>query len=289
MTIEEALKQKFTDNDIAIRHFGDLLAAYQKSELAPPHLEQELSASLNEGDGHKFYSCVWEAMLFRHFSQLGLEFSNDHIRKCGQEGPDFGIKIENHTLWIEAIAITPGENFPEGWLTEGLGIAKSIPHEAILLRWTSALSDKNKKVKEYISKNIISENDPVVIAINSSQLSWFPSEDVGISQLPWAAESVFPLGPLAIQGNKLSHSPRYSISKKNNKNAVPTDNFLNPDFKNISAIIGCSRIDMLRNELIFSLVHNNMAENKCPRGSLKATNEYEVSENDDYYLLTKTV
>jgi hypothetical protein len=84
------------------------------------------------------------------------------------------------------------------------------------------------------------------------RLSDFAIDDNGISQMPFAVEATFPVGPIAVP---ISHEgridgeaqriPRYSIQSAKGAE-VRTDSFLNPLYENVSALIGCVKWDMLK-------------------------------------------
>ena len=172
-------------------------------------------------------------VLARHLIEQGFDIqSND-------PGPDFSFEIDGKNVWIEAIAPEP-TGLPEEWI-EARGVIV-VPYDQILLRWTNALSVKEKKFLEYRDKGIIQNNDVCVIAINGHLLR----EPRGISQLPYAVEAVFPIGPLAVSFNKrtsersdLYNSERWSVRKPSGAD-VPTDLFLNQANRYSSAVVECS-------------------------------------------------
>jgi len=114
---------------------------------------------------------------------------------------------------------------------------------------------------------------------------------LGSSKLSVAVEAVFPIGRLAIPitwngkpDPKPSNIPRYRIQNANNS-PVPTDNFLDPKYGNVSAILGCWKKDMLAGDIQLTLVHNPLATNPLPRSILGATKEYVSERNGDRYVL----
>lgn len=54
--------------------------------------------------------------------------------------------------------------------------------------------------------------------------------------------------------------------KNGNRSDVPTDNFLNPAYAGISAIVGASSYFAEAEELNLTVVHNPLANNPLPRG-----------------------
>ncbi len=67
--ITKFLHKKFPGNKIAPAHYGELLTQYAHSSIRPPHLLTELETE----DEGKFWSAIWEAMLYRHFSGQGFK------------------------------------------------------------------------------------------------------------------------------------------------------------------------------------------------------------------------
>jgi type I restriction enzyme S subunit len=239
--ITKFLSDRFPQNDSYAHHLGELLSAYKDSGLASPHLVKEV---VSGADG-KLWARVWEAMLYRHLLNLGFKPHSAGIKKSGERGPDFGIVHQGQTIWIEAVTPAP-ERIPSGHLEPppiwngGAVEFKSIPYEQKLLRWTSVLQSKRKKLESDRKKHIIDAADCTVIAVNSGRLQDYAPNDLGISGLPFAVEAVFPIGPIAYpitsggepDGEPIN-VPRYTIQNHNNS-AVSTDIFHNPHYANIS-------------------------------------------------------
>jgi hypothetical protein len=221
--------------------------------------------------------------------------SNDHITKSGQNGPDYQLRFGRLTIWVEAIVPKP-TGIPAEWLetpVRGNRRARSKPSEAILLRWTAALKEKRKKLSQYGSSGRISGSDCTVIAVNSCMLSDFAFEDLGISQLPTAIEAVLPIGALAVpitpdgkQAGDAIRMPRFQLQNANNA-PVSTDNFLNPDYASVSALMGSFKRDLVHENLELVVVHNPLAAVPLPQGILGAEKEYVVELEGDYFTLRR--
>jgi hypothetical protein len=116
-------------------------------------------------------------------------------------------------------------------------------------------------------------------------------QDNGITQLPFAVEAVFPVGPLAVRVDRNNdrivgdafHTARYRIEKSNGA-PIPTDSFLDPEYANVSAILGCARSHM-RYKLPLALVHNPLARVPLPAGILGAGKEYVVDDEAEFHSL----
>ena len=284
--ITNFLAQRFFQNAPALEHYGELLSEYECSGLAPPHLAMEVTS----GDEGKLWACVWEAMLYCHLTRLGFGVRGC-VKKSGQHGPDFGITHEGQTIWIEAVTPSP-QGIPQDHLIRpraGEVKQRIMPHKEMLLRWTSVLRDKRKKLEAYANEGFIAPTDCTVIAVNSCRLEDMPINDLGISQFPVPVEVAFAIGPLVIPitlvGGPVGeprHSHRLTIRKPSGKD-VSTGIFLDSRYANISAIMGCYRKDMAFGPLPLTLVHNPLATMPLHRKILGASKEYVSDDKGDYY------
>lgn len=286
--------EKFSES--YVQHLEELLSAYQASALAPPNLVREVAS----GDDGKLWAHVWEAMLYRHLMNMGFEPQSAGVTKAGQRGPDFGIMHQGLRIWIEAVTPAP-KGIPSDYLEppkKGVVKVRRVPQEERLLRWTSVLSDKRKKLEYYRTQNIINAKDCTVIAVNSCRLQEYAMNDLGVSGFPFAVEAVFPIGPIALvftpEGEPVGEPvnvPQHAIKKPNNS-SVATANFLDPNYANVSAIIGCWRKDTLDEGLQLTVVHNPLATIPLPIEILGADKEYAADQEGDHYnlrLLRKSV
>ncbi|MFN5608444.1 MAG: hypothetical protein ACK48E_01630, partial [Holosporales bacterium] len=265
-------------------HFVSLLKAYKASGLAEENLCSEIFASSQKVDEGKFLANVWEAMVYRHILNLKYTFIKPTFSGKDKLGPDFCFSYNDQNIWIEATSLNPGPNFPSEWLdAEKRKAGSSMPHEAMLLRWTTALAEKNKQYKKW--NNIVKDDEPFIIAINSSRLSLSPHEDFGISQTPWAVEATYPVRHWTLSKQGIKYSARLSVEKSPKVN-IPTGIFLNPDYNQVSAVIGCSRNCMLGDKLYLSVVHNPLAVNPCPQKIFGDCMEYILQENYDSWDIT---
>jgi hypothetical protein len=288
--MQKILLTKFPNNPTAIQHFGGLLVEYKNSGFAPPNLKSELAAQ--DDKGRKFWSHVWEAILYRHLKLLNLIFVESKVKKSGQCGPDFGVIHSGKVIWIDAVVPEP-IGIPEDYLkppayNPAMPEARVELHEQKLLRWTAVIKEKQEKFSSYIRDGVVSENDCAIIAVNSCCLQDFAFDDLGISQLPYAVEATFPIGPIAIplnrQGQQVAPAQNLWRSSLLNKNGaqVRTDNFFDDKYKHISAVMGAHQRDMFNNQLHLSLAHNPLAVNPLPKRIMSATNEFvcELSETE---------
>ena len=242
-------------------------------------------------------------MLYRHFVGLGFQPHCPDIKKSGERGPDFGIVYKGQTIWVEAVTPSP-EGIPSNYLEppkKGEVEFKPVLDEQPLLRWTSVLRDKRKKLESDKKQGIIGDEDCTIIAVNSCRLHDWRPDDLGISRYPFAVEAVFPIGPVAypipVDGqpdSEPANIPRYEIPKTNNS-TVQTTNFLNPDYANVSALLGCYHKPMMNRgyqeteTISLTLVHNPLAAIPLARGILGVEKEYIAEVEGDRYTLRQWV
>ena len=270
-------------------HLSPMIEAFVRSGAA----DENYLAELGSGDEGKFWSRVWEAMLYWRFSQLGWTVTGAGI------GPDLRVETASGTVLVEATVPSP-DGLPEDWLVFQSGVVKSMPHEQMLLRWTSKLADKRKKHVDDIEQARADPAAPFVIAINSCRLGCTPHEN-GISQWPFAVEATFPIGPLAVPFDRETgasgeayQSLRFSIAKRPGVE-IPTGNFLDPDYACVSALIGCAAcyadeatLAKFAGQPPFFIVHNPLAANPLPLGWLPNAIEYAaVRDGPDDFTLSR--
>lgn len=245
----------------------DLWSLYR--DLGLP--SDDFIAEFTSGKRPSLAQRTWEMLLARH---LHLEGHN-LIPTDG--GPDIRFELDGKTVWVEAVAPEP-KGLPSDWLNPSFTGVGSFPHEAILLRWTTALDAKWKKYGEYRKNVMVAASDAYVIAINGCQLGVFP-ETRGISQMPFGVETVFPVGPVAYRvdrdAGKIGEgfiSERFHIMNANNA-AVATTPFVNTRYAGVSALIGCAAERTYGKALDLHVVHNPRADVPLPLGSLGASDD----------------
>lgn len=294
--IEAFLSKKYENNEEVKGALIDLFSRYRDWGLADRDFDTKLT---NE---EHYEASIWEMVLADHLNDLGHELSSN------DEGPDVGFTYDGQKIWVEAVCPKP-EGIPEHWLTirsiEQPACLRAVPHNEMLLRWTSAIKEKKEKLTGrvlnsgrrqpgYLEKETIGRNESYVIAVSSCRLGFgYDLLHEGISGLPYAVEAAFPVGPVEIVVDRETATVteqrltyRATIKKPNGAE-VPTDSFFNPEYQGVSAILGtpaginhaCGRKAPL------ALVHNPMAVNKLPVGILGADQEYVAIEVGDAYEL----
>ncbi len=234
------LQAKFAGNPWGLTLYWRLWERHAAAGLAGDHFVNELTS----GSKTKFSQRVWEMLLGQHLIACGHDITTH------PEGePDYRFLLDNQVVWVEAISPTPGQELPLDWTTHVLPQVnkfevQTFPHEEMLLRWTAAFKDKAGKCDEYRAKGVVKPADAFVIAIDGSQLAKMPVAH-GISQVPFAVETVFPVGPLGMEIDpitkklgKATHTVQTMVVNRN-KAAVFKEPFLRKDRGGISAVLGC--------------------------------------------------
>ena len=291
------INQKFScQNHEEIRKF--LLALWDKFsqyQLADSSFVSEFVS----GQDNKFYQRYSEMLLASFFLEKGIEISSQ------DEGPDLKLKYNNQTVWVEIICPEP-KGIPEDYLKlppkdPNQIRCVSVPDQEILMRWTSAIKEKYEKLEGfqkndqrkqgYIEKGIVKKDDIYIIAVNSYQLTRRASTAFwGISQHPYAVEATLAVGPIEIKmdyasGQVLSEGNscrRYIL--KPNRSQIPTDNFLNPNYQNISAVLAFNAgLDAVNQHFPCGIVHNPLTCRPLSQGMFDLDFEYITTRKPDYW------
>ena len=280
--VVEFIKKKYEGNEQVSEPLIALYDEFSSLGIKDGIFDQDIT----DGEPYHFYSRIWEMVLAKHLTNLGYKISSENV------GPDFLIEYQDKRIWIEAICPSP-VGLSQEWLDpSALGDKPqvfSVPHEAMLLRWTSSLKEKNDKLtgtstKEgYLQKGIVKEDDAYIIAISSCQLGLGLLTYEGISQYPFAVEAVFPIGPYEVvieretgETKEVRHEYRPAIMKPASGAEVKTDNFLNPNFAGVSSIIGSNAgiNAACGDDWPLAHVHNPNAHNPIPKGILGDADEF---------------
>jgi len=183
-------------------------------------------------------------------------------------------------------------------------------------RWTQSLNEKAKKANDFLERKKIGDQEPLVIAVNTSLLM-LPNFD-GISQLPMAVEVLFGAGPRAIPLDPTTGKPagpaynterrHFEIVKQSPKSiSIDSAHFDQDCFKAVSAVIACDispeieaglaisswnaindRSTTGRESIRWCLVHNPNATNPLPPGFLSSLENWRQEDYRTDRVLTCT-
>ena len=296
--IDLHLTQRFPGDHprtIAVRRYLlEACTAFVSSGLADRKFMRELTS----GSEAKFWASISEALVARRLT--GKTFGP---RKAVGEGPDFLVMDGTRRVWIEVVCPEPID-LPTDWRTAPTGAAVNFPHREILLRWTSAIKSKAERLigtsdgraKGYLETGVVSPCDAYVIAVNGCQLRSGPYPALlGISQFPFAAEAVFPIGPYQLQIDRdtrkvidSGHQHRPYVKNKN-QSPVPAYTFLDPSFNSVSAIwaLDLNGGSAIGNSEPMAVVHNPNANISVSLGFLPADSEYVARPHNGEYILER--
>ncbi len=175
------------------------------------------------------------------------------------------------------------------------GQVNTPPFEWALSRWTSALKEKQAKGADYEKRGVIRPGDAYVIAIDGGQLSRLTMA-AGASGLPLGLEATLAVGPRAFRfdedGRLLGTGNILRFLFKNHNGAViRTEPFLNEEFSNVSAVLGCWPHMFAGPELPVHVVHNPLARVPIPLGTFgKEAEEWhaiKVEEGGEWFWQTE--
>jgi len=192
-------------------------------------------------------------------------------------GPDILVQHATGRIWIEAIAPTSGsEETLDHIPTMRPSVdAIVVPEDQIVLRYRGAIEDKYKRYQEYREDGIIAAADTYVIAVSSCKIKLAIME----TETPRIVKAVLPIERVWVESilGWYEDSCRRGEIKRASGAPVRTDVFLNPEYKNISAVL-YSHTDASNRPLTmgndFILIHNPLATNRLPEGFLKVGREY---------------
>lgn len=278
---------------IAIReHLVSICEQLVSRSLSDPNFVSKLTS----GSDQQYWACISEALIADRLRDR--EFG---MRDKRGVGPDFLVMNGSQRVWIEVVCPEPS-GIPIEWLNISSGSVVGFPHEEILLRWMSAIKVKAEalignadgRTVGYANSGLVAPDDAYVIAVNGCRLRGrqLPAL-IGISQFPFAAEAVFPIGPYQLRIDRETlqvidrgHQHRPYVLNRNEAK-VPAYMFLDPCFSRISAIwaVDLDGGSAIGNSEPMIVVHNPNATRRIPSGFLPADDEYEaVAEGDDLVL-----
>jgi hypothetical protein len=261
--VKAALDRQLADAPNYKASVISLWEKYKELGLPNKHFVSELSSGKKE----TLLQRVWEMMLARHLDGLGYKVTS------ADEGPDFRIEHDGKILWVEAICPLP-KGVPRDYVEgpkPGEFKVGDVPHDEVLLRWTSAINEKRKKLDIYRKKGIVGPNDAYVIAVNGCQLGSL-AVDRGVSQAPYALEAVYPAGPISVPVNKTTGAfgtPYVSLRpeiKTAKGEIVRTTVFLEKENAGVSAIVSFSGDRSEEAVLPLDVIHSHVADVPIPRG-----------------------
>lgn len=193
------------------------------------------------------------------------------------KGPDYLVNHELGNIYIECIAPFPKKG--EANIRDKNRTGGSLDSKSALLRFTSAVKEKaENKLKNYLNKGYVKENDFLIIAVNLMEIPNIDlMQETGnmsflLRGLLGMGEFVFKV-PVSLRNIKPAKKviptikPSY-VGEISNANGSPIAlrKFLTGDYNHISAIIiSCDRyLETPKDGKRFSILYNPTARNKLP-------------------------
>lgn len=240
--------------------------------FADPHFREDAR--------NHFLQRFWEMYLAVTLLEHGFD-----LHRHGNEGPEFYARVGTRRIWFEAVAPGPGtgpDRVPQ--LEFGSRIAKDVPTEQILLRFTNALIEKQKRYSFALEKGIISSNDSYVLAINSRGIRHAPDSNT----LPFFVQAFLPFGPLTVLIDPTSgeltesfYAYRPNVSKVSGS-SVSTRSFLDDESSFCSAVIH-SAVDCANHPKLlggdFSVLHNPNAQHPLNNSDFEWCKQYTYQDS----------
>lgn len=234
----------------------------------------------------EFNALTWQMYVAGCLLEAGIR-----LERAAPEGPDIKAVIDGRTVWIECIAVEPGEGENAAKRTYGFkkpsdgrgsygGPYRPPPDEKIELRISGAIWEKTKQRSAWIKKGVIREEDPYVVAVCAGHI---PDADLE-EDLPRAVKMLYGIEGVAWQYEIGSDKPLETVVvysdeiKRPGKGAVSRRGFLDHgDLDGISAVIVSSHCianppRAIGRDLV--IVHNAVPDNPLPHSFLPVGREY---------------
>lgn len=198
-------------------------------------------------------------------------------------GPDLKINYNNTNLWVEAV--TPQKGVGNDKLKKPPnGKVVKVSQDKMILRIQNSIDEKKRKYSNWIDKNIVSENEPFILAINGSELPFARTE----REMPLILRAISQFGNQYLTFSKenfeiIDQGYHYEDSVTKTSGTIINKNIIeNVDYNFISAFLYSCVDPLNRPENMgddYILIHNPLAVNKLPIGFLKLGREFYREEN----------
>jgi hypothetical protein len=209
---------------------------------------------------------------------------------CPKPGPDVGIMYKGRRIWFEATSPTcgaPGSPDYAGGPVEG-----RVPEEKIILRYLNSISTKyNEQYANWLKKDVVSEKDAFVIAINPWAIPW----DHRDGDPPRILQAGYTIGrPSGIVEREtlkpvgIGYQSRDKIMKASEA-SVDTGVFQREEYRGLSALL-CSRAEVANRPSEmggdFQLAPNPNTNVALPEGFRLRGVYYDFKKTKDGYEVT---
>jgi hypothetical protein len=222
------------------------------------------------------HTVFWELYLAHTLSSSGLSLQPQARTKQNQKGPD--LFAANPDVWIEAIMPGIGTG-PDAMEYRPMGVVYDTPVDTFILRLRCAFETKADVMTEYMKAGPVQPGQATVIAISSAMLPTAMSE----GPIPRIVKAILGVGNFVVDidrrtGQIVSHSVEHrdEVEKKSGT-VIITAPFLDQAYSHISAVVYSASNWVNHPEkpgVDFTVIHNEYANIKLPRGWLQVGDEY---------------
>ncbi len=242
------------------------------------------------------YSELYFCSVFK--SRLGFSIGS----RESDRGLDF--YLEDLKCWAEVTTLSSGDPGSPNSVPElKTGISRP-PRRQIILRMTSSFKDKADKIRKDIENDVIGNNQPIVICISGGwigSLDRFPRQIQG--GFPEIVEALLPIGHMKLLLDRESmkitgidfeyRESVHKIRSDGGSEDVETNYFIDEKYAHISAVIysyadATDVLDVKDMGNDFFIIHNPLARNPLPVGSIRCGVEYAIQLHDNT-LQIKTI
>jgi hypothetical protein len=227
---------------------------------------------------NNFHQRFWEMYLGVTLLRKGFK-----LVKVSDEGPEFYFMSGDKKVWVEAIAPNPGDG-PDAVPAQPKGVSIP-PNDKVILRYTSALSDKLRKYNLDVKKGIVDANDSYVLAVNCYNIPYTYRRDpeplmracLGVGHQAIVIDSH--------SGKTVGQYREFQDTvTKNSGEPISTVPFLRPEYMGISGILQCN-VDVLNHPEImgddFEFLHNPQALQPIERSVFSFCRQYVYTPDTD--------
>ena len=273
-------------------------------DLARKHVEELYSVSrhvldkkFKEQCKHDFNACYAEM----YFASTFIDRVNFDVDHPSDKGLDFFLK--NLRCWVDVTTATDGaDGHPNSLASQELGVVQSYPEDKVILRLSNAFTSKAAKIKADIKKNLIQDDQPIIICISGGGMKeGFPMYAVG--GYPQIIKALLPVGDLVLWmdvNTRKIKSREYKYRQNVKKISIAgealidTEFFLYEEYSYISAVVysyanAGNPINRNKWGCDFFTVHNPKARNPLPAGFIKCGQEYCVTTSMESFTMEPVI
>lgn len=255
-----------------------LIDAREFTESLWPSYKHLADPNFRSDAMNHFLERFWEMYLACTLVSRGFD-----LQRTGNEGPEFYFVCEGRKVWVEAV--TPGPGTGQDRVPDVRpGEAYDVPTDKILLRFTSVIREKRKKLALDMQKGIVKADEPVLLAINSRGI---PHAPYG-AELPYIVKAVFPIGGYTVAINTQTrqitdrfHQYRPEV-KKENSARVATTALLDAHADSFCAVLHSS-VDCANHPSSlgddFLVLHNSATSPKLPARLFEWCRQFKFIDN----------